>query len=943
MEFEENNNLLTLDPSGIDISGNGKLILDSNGNIYANDISINSLELNGIILPNLKTGSDKQILVKDGTSIVWKDNKADELGTHQTEFNITIGRKTSNHPNYGNGSDKAFYIDNIEAPILYFKPNHTYRFILTDTTNRGYPLIFYKDNNRGRVLTTNSTGIPGFSNSLIQITINEDTPTKIYYDTNPTNLNTHMGNYCSIEISIDNVTNNELKFLNGITSNVQTQITNAALTSTGTKVIANNGSGNAAPLTKIDIDGISYPISGGGGTSQWTNGSSNNIIYYNSGNVGIGTDAPSKTLDISGSLNVSNGVIVTNGIRLTGNNLGTTTNTLKWDNSGNKIFYNTDNVGIGVSDPTEKLEVNGTIKASNMQIGNIDVATKSFVNVGLLAKQNIINEGELNISHINGLDISLNNKASLLDPSFSGIPKAPTASSTNNTTQLATTAFVKTAINELVGGGPDVINIINDLSAALIDNSYSTAITSSLTEKVTKTTNETISGNKTFTGDSVFNNINFTGTLTKNGITFSTGAIEISDLSDVDTHTNSPLNGQALVWNDTDSTWKPGTAGATQLSSLDDVNLYTNPPTDGQTIIWDNSNAIWKPGAASTNKVIGEFKLISSSRTDESIWGHFKFERKIASIDYGAIGFDQGSSSSDNIEEALCINRVGRIGIGTNNPEGGLHVANYLDRGMTQIGDYFMNANDWNHSSGSWMYGSNINGRIYVGIRCNYGIWCKQLNYDSDTRIKTDISLVQDDKALKQINDLDTYEYNYIDPKLKRPLKTVGFLAQEVNKILPNAVNIHNNFIPDEMQVIKNPVFTEFIDISNNKKFKLIINNLDLSNNNTGKCKFYVTNDISNNVEICKEINVEQDNKTFIFDESWNNVFLYGKEVNDYLTLNKDMIFALHHSGIQELSRENEKIKEENEKIKEENLNLKQSISDILERLEKIECKSCSN
>ena len=434
------------------------------------------------------------------------------------------------------------------------------------------------------------------------------------------------------------------------------------------------------------------------------------------------------------------------------------------------------------------------------------------------------------------------------------------------------------------------------------------------------------------------------GIVTKNlWLPGTVGATQLSTLNDVNLYTNPPTDGETIIWDNSNGIWKPGTAGVTQLSALNDVNLYTNPPTDGETIIWDNANAIWKPGAASTNKVIGEFKLISSSRTDESVWGHFKFERKIASIDYGAIGFDQGSSGNNNIEEALCINRVGRIGIGTNNPEGGLHVANYLDRGMTQIGDYFMNVNDWNHSSGGWMHGPNINGRIYVGIRCNYGIWCKQLNYDSDSRIKTDISLVDDDRALKQINALDTYEYNYIDPKIRRPLKTIGFLAQEVNKILPNAVNINHNIIPDEMQLIENPVFTEFIDISNNKKFKLIINNLDLSNNNTGKCKFYVTNDISNNVEICKEINVEQDNKTFIFDESWNHVFLYGKEVNDYLTLNKDMIFALHHSGIQELSRENEKIKEENEKIKEENLNLKQSISDILERLEKIECKSCSN
>ena len=34
----------------------------------------------------------------------------------------------------------------------------------------------------------------------------------------------------------------------------------------------------------------------------------------------------------------------------------------------------------------------------------------------------------------------------------------------------------------------------------------------------------------------------------------------------------------------------------------------------------------------------------------------------------------------------------------------------------------------------------------------------------SDRRIKTDISLVVDDTALNQVNALESYEYNYVDP-----------------------------------------------------------------------------------------------------------------------------------------------------------------------------------
>jgi hypothetical protein len=67
------------------------------------------------------------------------------------------------------------------------------------------------------------------------------------------------------------------------------------------------------------------------------------------------------------------------------------------------------------------------------------------------------------------------------------------------------------------------------------------------------------------------------------------------------------------------------------------------------------------------------------------------------------------------------------------------------------------------------------------------------------------------------------------------------------------------------------------------------------------KYRFYVSNDVSGNEER-KEIIGNSDN-TFTFEKKWNNVFIYGKEVDDFHTLDKQKIFALHHSAIQEIDR----------------------------------------
>ena len=72
-------------------------------------------------------------------------------------------------------------------------------------------------------------------------------------------------------------------------------------------------------------------------------------------------------------------------------------------------------------------------------------------------------------------------KAPLAIPSLTGIPTAPTALSSVNTTQIATTEFVQTAISSLVNSAPEALNTLKELSDALgADSNYATTISTAL-------------------------------------------------------------------------------------------------------------------------------------------------------------------------------------------------------------------------------------------------------------------------------------------------------------------------------------------------------------------------------------------------------------------------------------------------------------------------------
>jgi len=107
--------------------------------------------------------------------------------------------------------------------------------------------------------------------------------------------------------------------------------------------------------------------------------------------------------------------------------------------------------------------------------GDYKNTNTTAANVGL---NNVDNTSDASKPISSSAQSALNLKATLASPTFTGTPSAPTATGATNTTQVATTAFVKTAVSALVDAAPGALDTLNELAAALGDDAdFSTTIT----------------------------------------------------------------------------------------------------------------------------------------------------------------------------------------------------------------------------------------------------------------------------------------------------------------------------------------------------------------------------------------------------------------------------------------------------------------------------------
>lgn len=94
-----------------------------------------------------------------------------------------------------------------------------------------------------------------------------------------------------------------------------------------------------------------------------------------------------------------------------------------------------------------------------------------------------------NISDVEAADDALQGnidlKANIASPTFTGIPAAPTAAQGTNTTQVATTAFVRSEVAALIDSSPGALDTLNELAAALGDDpNFATTVNTALANRL---------------------------------------------------------------------------------------------------------------------------------------------------------------------------------------------------------------------------------------------------------------------------------------------------------------------------------------------------------------------------------------------------------------------------------------------------------------------------
>ena len=278
-------------------------------------------------------------------------------------------------------------------------------------------------------------------------------------------------------------------------------LTNKTLTSptiTGTGAIAGTFTGNLTGNVTGNVSGTSGSTTGNaatatalatGRTFQLTGDvEASGVTFDGTGNVSLTTVIGTGAI-VNADINASAAIDKTkiSGTAITAGDTGTVTSTI----IANDTIVNAD-INTSAQIAYSKLNLTNTIV-------DADVNASAAIDWTKIAPSSTVSATEL--GYLDGVTSAIQTQldaklaiataastyAPLASPALTGTPTAPTATAGTNTTQVATTAYVGTAINNLIDGAPATLDTLNEIAAALAD-------TANFSDTVVLKTGSTMSG-----------------------------------------------------------------------------------------------------------------------------------------------------------------------------------------------------------------------------------------------------------------------------------------------------------------------------------------------------------------------------------------------------------------------------------------------------------------
>jgi hypothetical protein len=223
-----------------------------------------------------------------------------------------------------------------------------------------------------------------------------------------------------------------------------------------------------------DLSGKPTTISSAQATAISTNTSN---ISTNTGNISTNSGSIG---DLEAGLDTANSNISTNSSNISTNTSNISTNT-------SNISTNASNITANASDISDLQGKDITLTLAGDASG-----TTTFTNLGnATLSVTVADDSHAHvISNVDGLQTALNAKAPLASPALTGNPTAPTQASTNDSTRIATTAFVQGRIDDIIGTAGSTLDTLGELSASLAsDQSGLAALTTEVGTKLAKSSN----------------------------------------------------------------------------------------------------------------------------------------------------------------------------------------------------------------------------------------------------------------------------------------------------------------------------------------------------------------------------------------------------------------------------------------------------------------------